>query len=72
MLQKVEGHETLVRDTETGAIINTDSTQLSEYMKRRNDAMKRHNEIEQLKSDVSEMKQMMKKIMDVLNANDKK
>ena len=36
MKQKVEGHNNLLRDSETGAIINTDSSGYSSYIMNKN------------------------------------
>ena len=63
---KVEGHESLVRDTRSSAIINTNVTEYQLYMKRLN-ARKSNNdqikdacrEINSLKQEMLEIKQMI-------------
>ena len=37
---KVKGHEHLIRNTETNAIINTNKSEYDEYLSRRNSTLK--------------------------------
>jgi t-SNARE complex subunit (syntaxin) len=63
---KVVGHDSLVRDTSSQAIINTNTGEYIEYLARRtareaeiNQLKKQDEDITNLKSDISEIKQML-------------
>ena len=59
----IEGHNSLVRDTNNMAIINTDSSALEVARRRQIEAQNKANELQQLKDDVAELKQMMKEVL---------
>tara|TARA_Y100000114_G_scaffold144347_1_gene152826 strand:- start:7 stop:210 length:204 start_codon:yes stop_codon:yes gene_type:complete len=59
----IEGHNSLVRDTNNMAIINTDSSALEAARRRQKEAQDKANELQQLKDDVAELKQMMKEVL---------
>ena len=70
-LLKVVDNKHLIRDTESGALINKDLEGLSEYMKRRKVLMsqseelnKVKSELDSIKNDMSEIKQLMYKLLD--------
>ena len=63
---KVQGHDGLVRDITTKAIVNTNKTEYEEYMARRKEAelkqldeQNQKEEIGNIKSEISEIKQML-------------
>lgn len=63
---KVEGHDNLVRDTSTKAIVNTDKSEYEQYIARRKEAelkmleeQQQKQDINNLKSELSEIKQML-------------
>jgi hypothetical protein len=66
---QVEGHTGLVRDTSTGAILNTNRTEYENYLKQKEAVEKRlleskqisqHTEdINNIKTEISEIKQML-------------
>jgi hypothetical protein len=67
---KVSGHDDLVRDTSSNAIINTNMAEYEQYMARRKAKLeekqlitKQAEEINNLKSDISEIKQMLQLLM---------
>lgn len=67
---KVSGHDDLVRDTSSNAIINTNMAEYEQYMARRKAKLeekqlitKQAEEINNLKSDISEIKQMLQMLM---------
>lgn len=67
---KVSGHENLVRDMSSKAVINTSMTEYEEYMARRRAKeqeqqliAKQAEEINNLKSDISEIKQMLQMLI---------
>lgn len=67
---KVEGHDGLVRDPLSGAILNTNKGDYENYMQARNIAISRENEISRhaeeinnIKQDVSDIKEMLLKLL---------
>ena len=68
---KVEGNSSLVRDTQTSAIINNDSSGYISYMKKK-EIQKNQNalltnaidDIDGLKTDMQEIKILLQKLMD--------
>ena len=68
-LIRIEGHQNLYRDEETGAIVNTDTSGYSQYIKMRTKRQKQNDEIEQLKSDVSEIKDLLKELINGSKSN---
>lgn len=68
---KVEGHETLVRDTNSKAIISTSDREYQDYMLKRKAMVKQSKllnthaeEIENIKKDLSEIKNLLIKIIE--------
>ena len=64
---KVKGHSNLIRDENSNAILNTDSTEYNNYLSLR--AKKRHgseridnmeNDLKSLKDDINEIKTLLK------------
>ena len=67
---KVSGHENLVRDMSSKAVINTRMVEYEEYMARRRAKeeekhliVKQTEEINNLKSEISEIKQMLQMLI---------
>ena len=68
---KVEGHQDLVRDTRTGAILNKNKTAYLSYKKRVQEAQKQRDEIRSatreinnIKCEMHEIKNMLKILLD--------
>ena len=68
---KVEGQKDLVRDTSTGAILNTNRNAYLNYKKRIREAQKQRDElrsatreINNIKCEMHEIKDMLKTLMD--------
>ena len=59
---RVEGHKHLFRE-DSGAIVNTDTQQYSEYIRMRSERKKQKEEIEGLKNDISEIKSLLMEII---------
>ena len=64
---KVEGHPNLIRDENSNAIVNTDSTEYTNYLSLR--ARKKHggdridnmeNDLKSLKDDINEIKSLLR------------
>jgi len=62
--KKIEGHNHLVKDEFSKAVINTDTDGYTLYKKRRTLMQTKNNEIQELKSEVSELKVMMTKVLE--------
>ena len=67
---KVEGHDGLVRDVSTFAIINTNDTEYAAHISRKKlldvrktQAAKQQEEINNLKDDILEMKNMLAELL---------
>ena len=63
---KVSGHNGLIRDMNTNAIINTNSVEYENYLNRKetiesqtNQIQQNTNEINNIKQDISEIKEML-------------
>jgi len=65
---KVKGHEHLIRNTETNAIINTNKSEYDEYLSRRNSTLKEKEKIHNLESDVANMKDDLNEIKSLLRS----
>ena len=60
----VEGSSSLVRDKNTGAIVNINKREMEAARVRKEQKQKQQQEIQQLKSDVSDIKQMLQQIVE--------
>ena len=60
---RVEGHNNLYRDEETGAIINTDSTGYDNYVKSLERDNLKKKELDKIKSDIDEIKSLLKDLL---------
>ena len=63
---KVEGFESLVRDTRSNGIINTNQTEYSLYMKRVRDREKQGDEIRNAVKEINTLKSELREIKDLL------
>ena len=64
--KQVEGENNLFRDTDTGAIINTDSSAYIAYKTKRQQKLKEMNQIDKLQNEVDEIKSLLYKVIDKL------
>tara|TARA_B100000945_G_scaffold321593_1_gene337364 strand:+ start:7455 stop:7676 length:222 start_codon:yes stop_codon:yes gene_type:complete len=62
----VEGHVNLVRDEESGAILNTDNSQYNQYMALRNSKAKKDQKIDAIESDLARLKDDINEIKSLL------
>lgn len=60
----VEGHSGLVRDTRSGAIINTNTNDIAKARHRKKVWKEQQEELESLRNDVAMMKEMMQQILE--------
>jgi len=63
---KVQGFESLVRDTRSNGIINTNQTEYSLYMKRVRDREKQGDEIRNAVKEINSLKSELREIKDLL------
>ena len=66
MYKKVEGHSSLVRDTESGAVINNDSTSYQNYIAMREQKLKEKERIDSIEEDIVEIKSLLKDLINKL------
>ena len=59
----VEGHNSLGRDPQSNAIINTDVTAYEAYRRARKDARRKEIELNELKGEVAELKELVNKLV---------
>lgn len=61
---RVEGNSGLVRDRETGAILNANVTEIQKARLKKNKEKQRELEIQELKKDVSDIKVLLTKLVE--------
>ena len=66
---KVQGHDGLVRDMNTGAIINTDSSGYAQYKKMKQRRQTEREELDTLKKDIDEIKSLLKELLNGSRSN---
>jgi hypothetical protein len=59
---KVEGHSNLYRDSQSGAVINSNRSEYDRYMKAKANRDGMVNEINTLRQELDEIKQLLKQI----------
>jgi len=64
---KVEGHTSLVRDSESSAIVSTDTNAWSLYKLRKENYKKQVEEINNIKSDMNDIKQILNQLVEKIN-----
>lgn len=64
MFLKVKGEDHLVRDTNSGAILNINKKEEENLKRIRRDRLKRDEEIISLKNEVSELKELVKQLLE--------
>lgn len=64
---QVEGDASFVRDKETGAVLNTNSSEIKQARARKKARLQEKNELDNLKQDVSDMKIMLSKILEKID-----
>jgi hypothetical protein len=71
-LIRVENEPGLARDELTGAIVNTNVSEITAARQRKARQKQEREELEMLKSDVNEIKSILNVIVDKLNASDRR
>ena len=59
----VEGHKNLFRDPETGAILNTSTSEYSTYITRRNKKLDEKAELDEMRKDIDEIKSLLQQLV---------
>jgi predicted RNA-binding protein YlxR (DUF448 family) len=62
--QKIDGHPYLVRDKNSGAILNINREEIQKKKQQRLKSLQKDNEIEILKNDVSEIKNLLQQLLE--------
>tara|TARA_B110000503_G_C7148046_1_gene413857 strand:- start:295 stop:501 length:207 start_codon:yes stop_codon:yes gene_type:complete len=60
---KIEGEQDLVKDKETGAILNTNINSLSAYKQKRKKDIDQKNRIDRMETDIGDIKSMLKELI---------
>lgn len=60
---KIEGDPDLVRDPQTNAVINSNSTAYVQYMQQKEKRRKQELEIQELKDEIGEIKSLLKTLI---------
>ena len=66
MYKKVEGHSGLLRDMESGAVINNDSTSYQNYIAMREQKLKEKERIDNIEEEIVEIKSLLKDLINKL------
>lgn len=61
---KVEGHPGLVRDPESGAILNINTSELEQRSKVRSAKRKERERVDKLESEISEIKYLLQQLLE--------
>ena len=64
--KQVEGRSDLFRDTDSGAIVNTDRSAYIAYKNKRQQKIKEMNRIDKLQDEIDEIKSLLYKVIDKL------
>jgi len=60
---KIENEQDLVKDSETGAILNTNLDSLSAYKAKRKRDAEMQNRVDKMESDIGDIKSMLKELL---------
>ena len=61
----IEGHNNLFRDEDSGAVVNCDTYEYTQYIRMKSERQRQKEEIKDLKKDVHEIKTLL---MELINA----
>lgn len=64
---KVEGHSSLMRDSESSAIVSTDTSAWSLYKLRKENYKKQVEEINNIKNDMNDIKNILNQLVEKIN-----
>ena len=64
---QVEGDTSFVKDKETGAVLNTNTSEIQQARARKKARLEEKQELDNLKQDVSDMKIMLSKILEKID-----
>lgn len=66
-IAKVEGSDSLVKNTSTGAVVNTNKTEYLQFIRQRELADAKEETINQLKTEVDELKALVRAMMEKID-----
>ena len=64
---KIEGHNGYVRDKKSGAVLNTNKSEIEAAKKRKQQRATKEQQLDNLKNEVSDIKIMLTKIIEKLD-----
>ena len=67
-MKKVDGHNSLIRDENTNAILNTNSVEYNNYLQRRAKRQQGQNRIDTMEDDLKSLKDDINEIKTLLRA----
>ena len=67
-MKKVDGHSSLIRDENTNAILNTNSVEYNNYLRRRAKRQQGQNRIDTMEDDLKSLKDDINEIKTLLRA----
>jgi len=65
----VDGHSNLFRDRFTGAIVNTDKSAYTNYIRMKEQKQKEKDELNKIKNDIEEIKSLLKELANGSRSN---
>lgn len=66
-IAQVAGQDSLVKDTSTGVVINTNQTEYLQFIRQRELAEKKQDEITNLQTEVADLKELVNKLLEKLD-----
>ena len=60
---KVEGHQNLYRDENSGAIINYDSSEYEDYLRNISQKESEKNQLDTMRKEIDELKSLLKELI---------
>jgi tetrahydromethanopterin S-methyltransferase subunit B len=66
-IAQVEGQDSLVKDTSTGVVSNTNKTEYLQFIRQRELAEKKQDEITNLQTEVADLKELVNKLLEKLD-----
>ena len=70
-MMKIKENESLVRDTDSNAVLNSDLDALTKYRASRNKSLEKDREIEEIKTKLNIVMETQTQILDLLRRKDK-
>ena len=63
MRMKVEGHDDLERDLNSGGLVNTNREAYESFLKRQKETQSKENRLNTIENDISELKELLRELL---------